>query len=97
MRGFVFTNGWVVQITNICVSLALRQIQQLHFFLSNQSRASAFKVACVIMKVRGKSCLTVALQLFDKNPSLCFHYKTLCQIKTFPTLISYSLPFLLPK
>ena len=35
MRGFVLTNGWMVQTTIICVNLALQQRQLLHFFTGN--------------------------------------------------------------
>ena len=34
MRGFVFTNGWMVQTNPYRVNLALRQRQLLHFFYS---------------------------------------------------------------
>ena len=34
MLGFVFTNGWMAQTTNLCVNIALRGRQLLHFFYS---------------------------------------------------------------
>ena len=50
----------MVQAPALCLILALRQRQQLHFFTGNQSLALALKVTCVIMKVRAQSCLTAA-------------------------------------
>ena len=61
MRGFVPTNGWMVQTATLCLNRALRQRQLLQLlFIGNYSRASALKVVCTIMKVRAQRCLTVA-------------------------------------
>ena len=59
MRGFVLTNGWMVQITAFCVNLAFQKRQLLHFSIGSQSPASTLKVACVIVKVRALSCLAI--------------------------------------
>ena len=35
MRGFVLTNGWMVQTTTLCVNPALQKRQLLPFFIGN--------------------------------------------------------------
>ena len=48
------SNYYLLRVSNF----AKRQL--LHFLIGNKSRFSALKVACIIMRVRAQSCLTVA-------------------------------------
>ena len=68
-------NVWLTQTTALGVYLTLRQRQLLQFFIGKLSLGLALKVACAIMKVRAKSWLIVAKQLFGKNDTLCFQIK----------------------
>ena len=57
MCGFVLMNGWIVQITTLCLNLALRQKKR---FYRQPESSLTLKVACVIMKFSAPICLTVA-------------------------------------
>ena len=89
MRRFVFTNGWIV--LTLCAILALWQRQLLHFF-SYSTRAEP-RLSKFLMSL-WKSELKVAWQLLSscliKMFLIVFIIKFFCQIKIFPSLISYS-------